>query len=214
MRWLLWILISFLCLGFRTFSARNVWDIDNTAASRSKLFVVFDRATDSIINDLPSDDPLGAGSLTVQSVMNSIFNDYNNIQASYINLVSSSDMDYVTLGTGRTITIINSATDGVTGGQAKWEYQSGRVSGCSIRLANSAYNGAKQFIRVVTHELGHCLGLDHSQETVNSVMSYFSDSTKVFRLQDDDKMGIIFLYPVTPDYGKEASTFGLSCSRR
>ena len=209
------LLLSFLCLGFRTYTSKNLWDVDNTSAARAKLFVVYDRATDVITNDLPSDDPLGSGTLTVQLIMNSIFHDYNNVQGAYIMLVSSSDSDFVNSGAGRTMTMSNASAAGVSAGQAQWEYVNGTLAGCRINITNSMYTGgARQFIRVVTHEIGHCLGLDHAQETVNSIMSYFSDSQTAYRLQDDDKMGLIFLFPTTPDKAKEAATFGASCSRR
>ena len=43
-------------------------------------------------------------------------------------------------------------------------------------------------------------------------MSYFTDSDEI-RLLEDDKMGLIYLYPVDKNAAKETHTLGLSCSR-
>jgi len=146
--------------------------------------------------------------------MDSIFTDYNNIAAAYVTLVDSSDTDYnATNAERRTIYVYNRGTNGVQGGQADYITDKDGIVRCEISLNDDMYDDAKTYIGVTTHELGHCLGLDHPQEITKSIMSYFADSS-IYRLQADDKMGITFLYPSDPSKGREDATFGLACSAR
>ncbi|MBK9294852.1 MAG: matrixin family metalloprotease [Oligoflexia bacterium] len=61
-----------------------------------------------------------------------------------------------------------------------------RIIGCRVVLNASLKSTAKQLVGVMTHEMGHCLGLDHPQDTVNAIMSYFRDENAI-RLNTDDK---------------------------
>ena len=214
---LFWLVFTaFFCLGFRTYPGGGDWDIDNSSAARSKLFVDFTQASRVIDNDLPSSDPLsGLGDQTVDQLMTSIFSDFNGVAASYVTLVNLSDPDYSAAnGLNRTIIVRFSGADGVSGGEAKLVSKDGKIVGCDITAEPELFDSAKNFVRTMTHELGHCMGLDHPQETVNAIMSYFSDSDEATRLMIDDKMGLAFLFPVDKSAAKENSTFGLSCARK
>jgi hypothetical protein len=202
----------FLSLGFRTFDDKKTFAVDNSTPAKTKVFVDYDQGSATLENDFPSDDALSSTNpVTVTAVMNSVFNDYNSIGAAYVQLVAITDSDFAAESTNRVITIRKGATDGLSGGEAKLEFDGSTVTGCTIDIKPSMYDKGKRFASVITHEIGHCLGLDHPQETVNAVMSYFNDD--VFRLQIDDKMGIIYLYPTDPSKAKEKATFGMSCSR-
>jgi hypothetical protein len=212
-----WLLIApcFLC-GFRTFGNQNPWSISAQSVTDSKLFVIYPYANRVLNNDLPAGDPLsGPATVTVQQLMDSIFADYNSIQGAYVTLVDASDADYSTNAFERTIKIEQSGPSGAlaAGGEAQPHMRSSQIIGCSIYMKDNTYESAKGFLRLVTHEMGHCLGLLHPMDTTHAIMSYYS-SGDVYRLQIDDKMAIIYLYPVDPARAREDSTLGLACSRR
>lgn len=213
---LLLILVN-LTMGFRFFPDGNNWNIDSSTPARSKLFVIYPDATRALENDLPAGDSLAGISttLTVKQLMDAIIADYNNIQASFLVLADNTDADYAANSTNRTITIEVGSTKALAaGGEAKQSTNDNQVTACTITLKDSTFDSAKEFTETVTHELGHCVGLDHPQDTVHAIMSYFRDSDDVYRLAIDDKMGITYLYPVYPDKADEDPTMGFSCSHR
>lgn len=211
-----WIVLAPLLLcGFRLLPFKNLWDINSSTATSSKLFVEYPNPTLELENDLPSDDPLyGTATVTVQQVMQSIFDDYNNIQGSFLTLVDTNDADFAAYGENRTIKLEDGAALGATsGGYAKPSYNGSNIDGCTIVLIPKVLESAKYFTAAMTHEMGHCFGLDHPMDTVHSVMSYYKGDD-ILRLQIDDKMGLVYLYPVDTSKVKEDPTLGLSCSRR
>lgn len=204
-----------LLFGFRVLPGFETWNIDRSSTTNSKLFVVYDNPTTVLTNDLPSEDPLGASStVTIQQIINSILSDYNNIAGAYVTLVDSNDADFAARGATRTITIRDGAAIGATsGGYARPTMVDGKMTGCEIVLNPDFFRSPEKLTRGVTHEMGHCLGLNHAMDTTNAVMSYYYTSRPTIRLQIDDKMGLVYLYPVNPSSAKEQATLGLACSR-
>lgn len=209
------ILVPCLLFGFRVIPGLQTWDIDSTSVTNSKLFLVFENGTESLTNDLTGDDPLaGPATVTIQQVMNAIMNDYNNIQGAFITLADRTDPDFATRGENRTITVTNGAAIGLTsGGYARPIMKSGKIVGCDIVMTSAYFKTSTLLTRGITHEVGHCLGLNHPMDTTKAVMSYYYDSQPNNRLQIDDKMGILYLYPTDPQGAKEQPTLGLSCAR-
>ena len=58
-------------------------------------------------------------------------------------------------------------------------------------LLGTSYSQTKDFRRVVLHELGHVIGLDH-EDSKEAIMQ--SEYGKVFKLQEDDIAGVELLY--------------------
>ncbi len=204
-----WVFVAFTSIGFRTFGDA-VWDINSTD---NKLFVNFCNSITLTENDLPSNAPLASSTISFATVTQSIYNDYNNLSSTFVQLVDISDSDYdVNLHSERVIDICVGGTSApASSGEASLSTSGLQITGCKITLTSAVTDSTKDFIGTLTHELGHCLGLDHPQESTKSVMSYFSDSDTI-RLQDDDKIGLIHLYPTNPSEAKEETTFGLSCT--
>ncbi len=220
-RWcLLLLLLLPMTVGFRAFPGANRWSIsraDVTLWVRSCRKLTFASAS------FPEGDPLAGILPTYDLAMQSIFDDYNNIGGSFLRLAAYpadpanppppnvGDTAFTpALAQHRTIDLCFTDQT-VTSGHAKPEWNhDGFISGCDVRL-NDNLDKAEEFISVLTHELGHCLGLDHPQETDDAIMSYFSHSA---RLQIDDKMGMTYLYPQEEAFGRERATYGLSCTPR
>ncbi|MFN9976338.1 MAG: matrixin family metalloprotease, partial [Phycisphaerae bacterium] len=86
--------------------------------------------------------------------------------------------------------------------------ENGRYVGCEIKARSESAKSGKFLVSLLTHELGHCLGLGHNFESTKSVMSYFA-SAEIIRLQNDDRAGLTFHYPEDSAMAAEQSTFGL-----
>lgn len=80
-------------------------------------------------------------------------------------------------------------------------------SGSAIVTINSGVsysaNGREGIIRIIAHELGHGIGLHHSDDP-RSIMTYRTDrswSLSPAFLSQDDKDGVIYLYPNEKELG-------------
>lgn len=205
-----------LCVGFRVYPDKK-WNIDpaSSVAANRKVFITLTDNGSSLENNLPTSDALSSAGamLTETQLLDSILTDYNSIASSGLYLVRDNDPDYNAYSTDHRITIEPGHSSGTSSGEARPQFSGQFFVSCKIVLSSKGYKDAKTYVALVTHELGHCVGLEHPQETVNAVMSYFR-SSDLYRLAIDDKMGVVHLYAKNPDYAKEIPNFGLSCSRR
>ena len=201
-------------VGFRVFIDGVPWKVTNDSTTSRKLFVKFTNGSTTVTNDVDSGDSLSSEgtTVTVTQLMESIFTDFNDVNASFVTLVASTDSDYSANKDSREITVSFGGATGGNSGEAQLEFSGDKISTCKIDADEDLLDSAKDFLRIMTHELGHCMGLAHPQETVNSIMSYFADS-ELYRLQLDDKMAMAFLYPKDSSAAAEEVNFGMSCSR-
>ena len=184
--------------------------------------------TATFTNNLTStlDELASNTSITGIQAMDSIYHDYININSAYVRLAAyptdpnnpgtpiTGDTTFtINKGAERTIDLCFSSPGGFKGGYAAPKASGGKITSCSIVIKDSYKSDLKAFLSTATHEIGHCLGLDHPMETTRSIMSYFHDE-KYFRLMIDDRMGMDFLYPDTGIDAKEVNTFGLSCVKK
>lgn len=203
-----------ICLGFRVFPGNKKWRLDPNSRSTRKVFITVTSKAQNLENNLPGTDTLNASGsiLSTSQLLDSVIGDYNAIQTSNLILARDSDTDFAANGTDKTITIQDGSAAGLSSGEAELKYDGSNIISCKISLTDVAYKNAKTFVHLISHELGHCIGLDHAQDTVNSVMSYFYSEDN-YRLAIDDKMGIVHLYPIDSSYADEKPNLGLACSR-
>lgn len=224
-RIILIIFFLFIMSGFRILIS-DKWS--NKESSPTLWVKVCDEMIDAEIddNDLSINDPLYGSNLDVKAVVESIIADVNKVDKSWIRLAlypddplnpgtpaSGDDTFTLALAENRTIEICESSpTNPFQGGEARPEVEGNMIVGCKIQMNRKGRKKARSFTATLTHEVGHCLGLDHPQETRNAIMSYFH-SSKQYRLMIDDKMGLIHLYPEDGISLKEKPNFGLKCSK-
>lgn len=156
----------------------------------------------------------------VRAIIRDIINDYNSIQTSYLRLglpdePATEDSDVSTYSSpGRKITISFGSSSALGGnGFATFSGSGGTMEECSITLIKSALSEAQSFKATLTHELGHCMSLDHNHADRDSIMSY-NRAGGLHRLGVDEKIALTFLYPTDDEYAEELATFGLSCNRQ
>ncbi len=212
-RVLLMITSFFFCVGYRIQPGTKGWGIDATSTATRKVFITLKQAGKTLNNDLPSKDALSSSgsTLTESQLLQSIIDDVNNVQRSNLILALDSDTDYAANNTNKRIEIEQGVAAGQSSGEAQLTFAGRTITACKIKLTDKAFESAKTYVALVTHELGHCLGLEHPQDTVWSVMSYFYND-EVYRLAIDDKMGIVHLYSKEASEANEKATFGAACS--
>ncbi len=215
------ILFIFMSLGFRVPFKEYRWNINETD---QYLWIKPCERNIALPNDVDSNDSLyGNTAIVVTTALNSIANDVNDIFASYVRLeVYPADPNNLPPGShfeiakaqNRTITVCAGDPSALAGGHSQRFFEGKEVVGCEIVYDSSVHRGVKDYLAMMGHEIGHCLGLDHPQDISDSLMSYYSDIEKTYRLAPDDKLGIRYLYPANvPGVShKEEATYGLSCA--
>ncbi|MEQ1876516.1 MAG: matrixin family metalloprotease [Bdellovibrionia bacterium] len=201
------LLLASFTLGFRVYPGDVRWTVSVTDPV---IWIRMCERPEFSNNDFPSGDPLANQVLTFNSVLTSVKDDYNNVTTSFVEF---RDTGVDTGFDPATARIIDVCFGGVVlaSGYAQQRREEGHIVGCDIKLADKLKSSAKQFAATLVHELGHCMGLDHTQDLTYAVMSYFRDRD-LLRLQIDDKMGLTYGYPQDPEYGKESATLGLTCN--
>ena len=204
-----------LSVGFNVYPGIKGWRLDGSLTAGRKVFVTLSTSGKTLTNDMPASDSLAsaASTLTESQILTSILADYNDVSGSNLILVLDSDSDFASYSKDHRIFIEDGTASGVSSGEAKTTFDNGYITECKITLTEKAYGSVKSYVQLVTHELGHCMGLEHPQATVWSVMSYFYND-EVFRLAIDDKMGLVHLYGNDSAIRNEKPTYGMSCSRR
>lgn len=223
-RFILITIFLFAASGYQRLSDSN-WMISE---SEPTIWIKFcDTMKDQNFSDsdLPDGDELRGQSLTFDSVIQSVLDDFNNVKASYLRLavypddpnspgtpVTGDSTFTIAKGELRTIEVcIESSSNPFQGGHALPEIESGKLIGCEIVLTKSVNNEVDSFISTLTHEIGHCVGFDHAHDTVHSIMSYHHKADEI-RLMIDDKIGLVHMFPMGGYDLDESPNFGLSCS--
>jgi hypothetical protein len=206
------ITISFLllfsfCVGFRLLPGSAKWAI---SVSDPNIWIRVCERPDFPSETFPANDPLHGSSLSFTNVLQSIRNDYDSVPTTYIHFLDTAVDAGFNPNTDRVIDVCFASMFGAAGLTSRVAPH-GVITGCKIKLDPHLKSKASSFVAVLTHELGHCMGLDHTQDLTHSIMSYFAERD-VIRLQVDDKMGLTYLYPTDPSYADEKATLGLSCN--
>ncbi len=77
---------------------------------------------------------------------------------------------------------------------------------CDINVADHAVN-LSDMLYILTHELGHCIGLGHAHANYGAIMGY-SRSRRNTRLGADDMAGLLYLYPDPAMFDGKSQSFG------
>jgi hypothetical protein len=200
------IILIFVSLGFRLEWKNNM---NATKADPNLYIKVCSDITDQVIeeNDTDSSDPLyGQENLNTISVLNSIVDDYNAVTESFMRLVIYDETLHGEIADDKVIELYAGSTKALaSSGEASVK----NGGGCEIVFQAELFDYATHILGTLTHELGHCAGLGHPHEQEDlSVMSYFAGAD-IYRLQIDDKLGLIHLYPTNKL--NQRNSFGLSC---
>lgn len=214
------LLVGTFLVGFRAFPFK--W---NVTAGDPTIWVRLCSGSPSIEkHDYPSGDPLAGQTPSFQQVVQSVIDDINNVPTSYVRLalypadpnnpgaaLPGDSTFTLNRASERTIDVCfdgTSPTAGLSAGHASARRQNGRYIGCEINARGETAKNGKFLVGLLTHELGHCLGLGHNFESTKSVMSYFA-SEDIIRLQNDDRAGLTYHYPEDAAMAAEQSTLGL-----
>lgn len=219
---IIWTFILSLSFGFRVFPGK--WQISKTDPT---IWIKLCNSTVTVEeNDIDESDPLyGVSGVTFTQVLQSVIDDYNSMPTSYLRLalyptdpnnpgtpLAGDSTFTIEKAKNRTIEICFGGTNptaGVSGGYAQPQTRAGQLIACNITAKSDYAKKAKFLTHLLTHELGHCFGLMHSQEGTHAAMSYFPKSP-FLRLQNDDIAGLTYKYPEDESYAREKYTYGLS----
>lgn len=214
------LLSAFLACGFRLWVLQR-WDVSKASPTLWLRVCDDSKPTTYSDNTMPDGDALGGQSPTFKQAIQSIIDDFNNLPSTYLRLeMYPDDVNNPAIGSEftiakadrRTVDICSLQVEWPKGGHTQPTLDGDKITACHISLKK--IDNLREFVLTAGHELGHCIGLNHPQETVHAVMSYFGDRDKFVRYQIDDKMGFTYLYPSNPDKTREQFGFGMRCTRQ
>ena len=153
-------------------------------------------------------------------IWNLILKDFENVKTTYLRLrlkpgqiprldpenAAAYDQDYAK---ARTIKFVVGPSRGLASGFASRVFDGKTITGCQITIAPRTLADPTFLKHVLTHEMFHCLGLNHQQDDSDSLMSYSNNGTK---LSTEERMALTHLYPSDPAYASESPTLGLACT--
>ena len=220
-RVILWVasgLVFITPLSFRTMTKGNPWPISR---DDPVLYLkICEEANDQTFEDynIEDGDPFGAENLsTVRELVTTVVQDVNAMSTIFLRIeIVPRDGDPLSEGAtysterakDRTIEFCTYDYDV---GSARPDWSGSKMKGCKILIGGFDSEKAKEFTGLFGHELGHCLGLTHAQDTENALVSYFQKNG--IRFNTDDKIGLTYLYPASHVENVEP-TFGLSCTTK
>lgn len=108
-----------------------------------------------------------------------------------------------------TIKLVVGTSRGAASGFSSLQFDGSTIAGCEIVIAPRTLADPLFFKHVLTHEIMHCLGLNHQQEDTDSLMSYSNNSASISL---EERMALTHLYPSDPAYANEKATFGMACT--
>ncbi len=210
------VLMVGLSFGFRPIAKKNPWGLtENDPFLYIKLCPAADAHSFDTIN-IPEDDPFGASQMTtVRELTQTVIQDYEQISSSYLKF-EIIPLEGEALPENATYTPERAADrtieiclyrHNVGAGTLAWKGD--RSHACLVEIGGNHTEDTKFFTQILTHELGHCLGLNHAHDTEESVISYFA-RLGIYRLMMDDRMAITYLYPAKGS-SKFHQSLGLSC---
>lgn len=202
------LILAILTTGFRLFPGEARW---TASPADPVIWVRFCERPEFERNNLPEGDPLHGQNMTFNTLSQSVRDDFSSVQTTFIELRDTSVDAGFDPARDRVIDVCFSGGLFLAAGFALRKTTGKTVTGCEVKLSEKLKTSASAFVATLTHELGHCMGLDHTQDLSYAIMSYFREPGLV-RLQVDDKMGLTYMYPTDPEYGREAMTLGLSCN--
>lgn len=219
------VLLALLTVAFRTYSDDLKWDV---SADDPYLWMQFcnDDTRNQVFADgsFPQGDILAeATNLNFRDLAASVIKDLNSNPNTFLRIDFHPDEGgRVTDATFNSDSATNRIVEicftdrfrGLAGANARFETNGNQITKCYIEFGtDSKGEKAPDVAGTLTHELGHCLGLDHAHDSRAAIMSYFGREGLV-RFQEDDKAGIAYQYPITGGVGNESNTYGLGCAKR
>lgn len=147
-------------------------------------------------------------------VIDRAFNQWTAISDARVTFLDTGIVDGAKAGQDGANTV--TVTDDLFGGQrfialtTNWYDENAHVKEADIQIDAGVLTGNYNVQQVVSHEVGHMLGLDHSA-VLSSMMYPYVGTGGMAQLDSDDKIGITNLYPkVQPSAGAtlEGRVFG------
>lgn len=219
----LWAVLA-ISVGFRSVTG-DLWDVSKT---RPNLWIELDerlyagdgfgdkvddlKGTLEVLKSLPASDQRA-------EVWRIILADFASVETTFLRLHlkpgqidsidAENDQSYdEEYAKSHTIKLTVGTSRGAASGFASLVWEGSKITGCNIVIAPYTLEDPQFFTHVLSHEILHCLGLNHQQDDANSLMSYSNNSVG---LSVEERMALTKLYPLDASFAQEKPTFGLAC---